>query len=55
GLDKLQLGVISVCGVAALIGRGLVGDEVILGLSAMKQLEFTQRDGTLVLRKNTSP
>ena len=24
------------------------GDEVLLGMSALKQLEFTQRDGTLV-------
>ena len=30
------------------------GDEVLLGMSALKQLEFTQRDGTLVLRQNIS-
>ena len=28
--------------------------EVLLGMSALKQLEFTQRDGTLVLRQTTS-
>jgi aspartyl protease family protein len=27
---------------------------VLLGMSALKQLEFTQRDGTLVLRQTTS-
>ncbi|MDA3165056.1 TIGR02281 family clan AA aspartic protease, partial [Pseudomonas aeruginosa] len=42
-------------GGAALIAPGMDGDEVLLGMSALKQLEFTQRDGTLVLRQNTSP
>ncbi|MBN0322036.1 TIGR02281 family clan AA aspartic protease, partial [Pseudomonas aeruginosa] len=37
------------------IAPGMDGDEVLLGMSALKQLEFTQRDGTLVLRQNTSP
>ena len=50
-LDQLQLGDIRLSGVAP----GMDGDEVLLGMSALKQLEFTQRDGTLVLRQNTSP
>ncbi|WP_346427727.1 retropepsin-like aspartic protease family protein, partial [Pseudomonas aeruginosa] len=54
-LDQLQLGDIRLSGVAALIAPGMDGDEVLLGMSALKQLEFTQRDGTLVLRQNTSP
>lgn len=54
-LDQLQLGDIRLSGIAALIAPGMDGDEVLLGMSALKQLEFTQRDGTLVLRQNTSP
>ncbi|MEX5354424.1 TIGR02281 family clan AA aspartic protease, partial [Pseudomonas juntendi] len=54
-LDRLQLGDIRLSGVAALIVPGMDGDEVLLGMSALKQLEFTQRDGTLVLRQNISP
>jgi len=27
---------------------------VLLGMSALKQLEFTQRDGTLLLRQTTT-
>jgi aspartyl protease family protein len=30
------------------------GDDVLLGMSALKQLEFTQRGGTLMLRQTTS-
>jgi len=29
------------------------GDEVLLGMSALKQLEFSQKGGTLVLRQST--
>ncbi|MGC3645910.1 retroviral-like aspartic protease family protein, partial [Pseudomonas aeruginosa] len=54
-LDQLQLGDIRLSGVAALYAPGMDGDEVLLGMSALNQLEFTQRDGTLVLRHNTSP
>jgi len=49
-----QLGEILLHDVAALITPGMDGDEVLLGMSALKQLEFTQRDGTLVLRQTTS-
>jgi aspartyl protease family protein len=30
------------------------GEEILLGMSALKQLEFTQRDGTLLLRQTTT-
>nr|WP_324733150.1 TIGR02281 family clan AA aspartic protease [Pseudomonas sp. IT1137] len=53
-LVSLQLGEIQLRDVAALITPGMDGDEVLLGMSALKQLEFTQRDGTLVLRQSTS-
>ncbi|MES2821388.1 MAG: TIGR02281 family clan AA aspartic protease [Pseudomonadota bacterium] len=50
-LRHLQLGEIGLDNVAALIVPGMDGDEVLLGMSALRQLEFTQRDGTLVLRQ----
>jgi len=40
--------------VEALIAPGMGGDDVLLGMSALKQLEFTQRGGTLMLRQTTS-
>jgi len=39
--------------VRALVAPGLSGDQVLLGMSALKQLEFTQRGGTLLLRQTT--
>ena len=52
-LERLQVGDILLQDVAALIAPGMLSDEVLLGMSALKQLEFTQRDGTLVLRQTT--
>ncbi|RZI86245.1 MAG: TIGR02281 family clan AA aspartic protease, partial [Pseudomonas sp.] len=31
---------------------GLDGTTVLLGMSALKQLEFTQRGGSMLLRQN---
>lgn len=53
-LGLLQLGDIQLRDVAALITPGMEGEEVLLGMSALKQLEFTQKGGTLVLRQSTS-
>ncbi|WP_395609430.1 TIGR02281 family clan AA aspartic protease [Pseudomonas sp. B22129] len=50
-LDRLQLGEIVLQDVRALVAPGLDGDQVLLGMSALKQLEFTQRSGTLLLRQ----
>jgi aspartyl protease family protein len=52
-LERLQLGDIVLHDVRALIAPGLDGEQVLLGMSAMKQLEFTQRGGTLLLRQST--
>ena len=52
-LGLLQLGDIQLREVAALITPGMEGHEVLLGMSALKQLEFTQKGGTLVLRQST--
>lgn len=53
-LASLRLGDIELRDVSALIAPGMDGDEVLLGMSALKQLEFTQKGGTLVLRHATS-
>ncbi|MNH04307.1 Retroviral aspartyl protease [compost metagenome] len=51
-LDSLQLGDIHLRNVRALVVPGLDGQTVLLGMSALKQLEFTQRGGTMLLRQN---
>lgn len=53
-LDSLGLGGILLHDVRALIAPGFGGEQVLLGMSALKQLEFTQRAGTLVLRQHHS-
>lgn len=50
-LDRLKLGDIVLQDVRALVAPGLGGEQVLLGMSALKQLEFTQRSGTLLLRQ----
>ena len=50
-LDRLQLGDIVLQDVRALVAPGLGGEQILLGMSALKQLEFTQRSGTLLLRQ----
>jgi len=53
-LDSLTLGDIVLHDVRALIAPGFGGEQVLLGMSALKQLEFTQRAGTLVLRQHAT-
>lgn len=50
-LDALQLGDILLRDVRALVVPGLGGEQVLLGMSALKRLEFTLRSGTLLLRQ----
>jgi aspartyl protease family protein len=53
-LQRLQLGDIVLNDVRALIAPNMPGEDVLLGMSALKQLEFTQRGGTLLLRQTTT-
>jgi aspartyl protease family protein len=50
-LDSVRLGDIEVRDVRASINPGLQGDEVLLGMSFMQDLELLQRGGTLTLRQ----
>lgn len=53
-LDSLGLGEIHLQAVRAIVVPGFDGDQILLGMSALKQLEFTQRAGTLVLRQHAT-
>ncbi|PTR22305.1 MULTISPECIES: TIGR02281 family clan AA aspartic protease [unclassified Pseudomonas] len=53
-IERLQLGDIVLRDVRALVAPGLHGDQVLLGMSALNRLEFTQRGGTMLLRQTTN-
>ncbi|MCK1794058.1 retropepsin-like aspartic protease family protein [Pseudomonas violetae] len=53
-IDRLQVGDIVLRDVRALVAPGLEGDQVLLGMSALNKLEFTQRGGTMLLRQTTN-
>lgn len=49
-LDTLQLGDIVLRDVAATIVPGMSGEQILLGMSALKQVEFSQRGKMLTIR-----
>lgn len=51
-IQQLQLGSIELRDVPAAIVPNLGTDEILLGMSALKQLEFTQRNNQLVLTQH---
>lgn len=53
-IDRLQLGAIVLRNVRAVAAAGLEGEQVLLGMSALNKLEFTQRGGTMLLRQTTN-
>lgn len=53
-IDRLQVGDIVLRDVRALVAPGLDGKQVLLGMSALNKLEFTQRGGTMLLRQTTN-
>lgn len=50
-IDTLALGNIQLYDVRASINPGMVGTEILLGMSALKQVEFTQSGDTLTIRQ----
>jgi aspartyl protease family protein len=50
-IDRLQLGSIELRDVRASINPGMKGKGVLLGMSALRNIEFRQRDGKLTLRQ----
>lgn len=51
-LDTLTLGDIELYQLRASINPQMEGETILLGMSALKQLEFTQRGDTLIIRQN---
>ncbi len=49
-LDSVAIGPLLLTDVRASISPGFVADEILLGMSVLKKLEFTQRGNTLILR-----
>lgn len=54
-LNSVRLGSIEVRNVSALITEGMEGNNVLLGMSFLKQLEFTQRGDSLILHRVALP
>lgn len=50
-IDQLQIGTITLTNVRASISPGLTMNEVLLGMSALKDVEFVHRNGELTLRQ----
>lgn len=50
-LNRISLGDISLTNVRATINPGFHGDEILLGMSFLKHLEFTQRGNQLTLKQ----
>lgn len=49
-IQALEIGGIRLSDVDANLNPGMTGDKILLGMSALKQLEFTQRGDQLILR-----
>ena len=51
-LDSVSVGDIIMHNVSAGISPGFKGNEILLGMSFLKHIEFTQRGNTLILRQS---
>jgi aspartyl protease family protein len=49
-IDELAFGPFRIRGLPASLNPGMADEQILLGMSVLKQLEFTQRGDTLVLR-----
>ena len=54
-LESVSVGEIRLTNVIAGISPGLATDEILLGMSFLKHIEFTQRGDTLILRQGMPP
>jgi aspartyl protease family protein len=54
-LESVRLGHITLRDVAAVVTDGIEDDTVLLGMSFLQRLEFTQRAGQLILRPANRP
>lgn len=49
-IDSISLGEITLSNVDANLNPGMQGDKILLGMSFLRQIEFTQRGDALILR-----
>ncbi len=49
-IERIAIGQLRLRNVAASINANIAGDEVLLGMSALRELHMTQTDGTLTIR-----
>jgi aspartyl protease family protein len=54
-LDQVSVGDIALSNVSAGVSPGLQTEEILLGMSFLKHIEFTQRGDTLILRQYLNP
>ncbi len=54
-LEKLTVGNIQLDNISASINPGMTGNEVLLGMSALKNIEFSQRGNRMILKQFPSP
>jgi len=52
-LESVKIGDIELLDISAVISPNMDDDDVLLGMSFLKHLEFTQRDKLLILRQHT--
>jgi aspartyl protease family protein len=50
-IDELKMGTITLYDVRASINPGMQADEILLGMSALKNIEFTHKEGVLTLKQ----
>jgi aspartyl protease family protein len=50
-INSLSMGSIQLHNVRANINPGMLGDEILLGMSALKDIEFTHKNGVLTLKQ----
>jgi aspartyl protease family protein len=53
-LARVRLGPVEMHDVGAVVSDGMDGQTVLLGMSFLRRLEFTQRDGHLILKQPAS-
>lgn len=50
-IEQLKIGELRFSGIQATIVPGMAGDELLLGMNALKQVEFSQKNGRLTLKQ----
>lgn len=54
-IESLKIGPFTLKGIAGQLNPGQLDDQILLGMSALRHLEFSQRGDVLILRRHSSP